>query len=69
MRIYVIFKDIIDEGIDVDPGRKTISFNSNHERIINTSVHDNPTRDDGFSIKFDPSVTQIKNAEVWSKNL
>ena len=46
----------IDEGIDFDPKTKQVSYNPSHENNVDTSIENNPTKDNSIA----PNVT------VWS---
>ena len=46
----------LEEGIDIDPHTRTVSFNPNHEENVDTSVENNPTCDKEL----------IPGVDVWS---
>ena len=46
----------IEEGIDIDPQTRTVSYNPNHEENVDSSVEKNPTCDKGL----------IPGVNVWS---
>lgn len=46
----------LEEGIDIDPQTRTVSFNPNHEENVDTSIDNNPTCDKEL----------IPGVNVWS---
>lgn len=46
----------LEEGIDFDPKKKEVSYNPSHEDNVDTSVENNPTKDDSI----------VPNVAVWS---
>ena len=50
------FEEVLNEGIDFDVETKTVSFNPSHEENVDTSLENNPTKDEEL----------IPGIPVWS---
>ena len=53
--ILSLYKEI-EDGIDIDPHARTVSYNPNHEENVDTSIEKNPTCDKGL----------IPGVDIWS---
>lgn len=70
---FTLYKNVLNEGIDVDNIAHTVTFNPTHEKLVNTSRKTNPSANKGiFSNGFTKSDKDaytngtFNNITVWS---